>query len=897
MCNKSRSRLLVQLVLILYYLSIFYYTLYGVSKSMTEYFCIQKRAGDADYSNTISEMFSLNIDPHYPYCKDPMLVAFNESFKIFCPSVNSDADRVIYENPVNIGPVYELDYVLDKNYFKFSCEIQNKNLRFSDLDYWDIDNYHIMNRQGYFFSEGQSKNRYMTGSNIDYNRFLCKLQKSPETCDMKKETQDWFSIFYLVLLITFTVAFWLNLTSWKRMIFRRFFSLFHIETDVGDLLQFCNPISKKSVKFCEGDDFYFLSKDDEPIDLTSKLDMFYNDNILYSVKDDQVLIMKNNGSVNKILLDQSSADVLMSYFQLISTNSNFCIVNKEVTHYQSMEEVIRKISLGFKICKGSVTKAEWALDVSEIDLDYLKQFSNLKEDLLKFLLEHNNRFFSVTKIKSLISCLNSKMSYKNRPEDVKNSQWKWYCSDFCRIIKEKENMTLKSEVKWTPSPALMSMDNVPEIKMVSLPSYNLEDIALHKRSVNKNIVKEREDTLTHVLSNRKNVFINYSLSEDLLGHEITTDGKFRDSYDVYKEGIENGNIVKTVLGEAQRRYELVKNTLTGYKEALMTVSKPRKTVIDMKAKDELAKMIRNFNAPPRAPIYPRVEQCKMRFGSIENMKNEYENMKPKYVHSESMSKRIVSLENLKTVVELDMKNRFEMLSCLEIIEEGDKKLTDLNKKVEIVIVKKEGLINHIKSEMSNIKRKTNKKKKKKRGNPSGNGKKMSHGGKSENDAKTFKSKSHKPEPTNNLTLFCDSLDRHLDMAIQYNNCGEFIKNDKETQRFRTIMHMRKSIVRYIKTVSGDNPTNNGEKKKKNKRGYQSSQKDSKLNEVYQMEKMYSLIRNIEFDLEVYKKMEKEDKNEFLDRMRKKNVDASLYIMLTEIIEFLKNFDYTDFWKR
>lgn len=454
-----------------------FYAAYSAYKSFNEYFCIQERPTSTYDTYNIGEVTSISfIDPSFIhegkeyrsniYDNNNVLIelqyddrgdGFTSQFDLYWPSKNTGGiEKLWIKNKLslqtfngvkiditNLGMSLKMEYKIEDSYFNFVCSSSN-GFAEHPVDWVD---------DGYFkVSTGWYSPRNVTGSNIN-----CSLEKRLKDCTLKVSHTEAFFKVYFTLSVILIILILSTIVPFQNHLTLRYFS------KIKDIMSkrliwgdFCNPITKRSVKFNVGDKFCEIS--DEAYSEFDNLpwsDDFTDQDGRYQIFLDEISV--TSGESCEILhLTERSKTVIGKYFSLCKFNYKYCaLLNKK--HFLKTREVINLLikGKGFKV---SVAPFEFiANDVYESDVQALtKTFKILKGEAI-ILLEHNKRFFKRMEMSCLNLCLNNKTGGFYKPENVNNSTWKLYGSDFHHLMENLKSKNTFRQVKWPPSKTLREL--------------------------------------------------------------------------------------------------------------------------------------------------------------------------------------------------------------------------------------------------------------------------------------------------------------------------------------------------------------------------------------------------------------------------------------------------------
>lgn len=675
------------MMVFMYHLSIGYYTAYGVYKSYSEYFCTQRRADSPDYV----QLFQGDI---IDFSKISKNVIVNEA--IIATSTGLYGLKNIGENFDNSTYKYtdngfygelNFNYKVKESYFNLNCSIvesfkSNKVLDSNSEYIVDNIQIHYADFDGYLREKKFNKGLVIMVSNYDtLKSFSCTLRKSPETCQLSIESKNKFYITYLiimVIIILITIMSFFGIESFKVLrVIKIINDKFHF--DPKDTLRFCNPITGNPLYLREFSTINLLTNNRYKKPANRSLKSFCDLYGKYTLLDDCVIV---ESGVERECIEASQDDirVLSEYFFEITLDPSLCVISLDENHFLKTYEVIQKVCSGKGITKSLKKNNGFVLDVCEFEYKLIrKNYPKLNVELCKLLLEHNWRFFSGQyNMNALLNCLRKKTWFYDRPEDVKNSQWKWYTSDFNKIF-EKYNYKSNCQVKWYPSVALKSLDNVDWgnfeiIKMTKTVCKTLEKRFLRKSrrafvdELNDPTIKINIDDVLQPILSRD---VSYSRIEKSVNHELGND---------YANALKN---YKDICDDLTKHKEKLKyRGWGGKKEEFKDMAEEIKNKV-FKYKE----VVVNEKKFLENPIYASSQrEVKNRFGKVRIIKQKPE-MPP--MHEEILSNRNSIPEVLinRTVDIAYLINVYKLVDKYEKSLENKEKIKDCEINVQDVVNK------------------------------------------------------------------------------------------------------------------------------------------------------------------------------------------------------------------
>lgn len=466
---ENSLKALLLFTMFMYSLTVGYYTFYGVSKSYIEYFCKQGRASELDYRY----QFRANVLSIGEFGSSPLLTVLGGNFSYLKPSYFSHNDGTSSDKTKKgfqfdsfaSNNMFQLDYKVDQNYFQLKCRSYGFTFPKKDLD----NNSYVLLKEKVFrvVDDGYIDERFGSLALVDMTgfkslrEFECILTKAPKTCEIKIETTNKFFKYYFVLCSVFCFLFLMLALPCKDRFTLRFYV--KIREAVHSICKpertFCNPITGLPFYLVKGDWLFKLTTSDEDIYLgegdSDEMTFFEDSKSKSYIVNDSVLYIDDNKR-RCFHLGQRKTKILKSYLIEILNDPSLCVVNDEEDHYLSMFDFLVSFERN-NLIKVKKQNDGFVLKVREFEFTYLKDKFQIKEKVLKFLLEHNWRFFGGEyNIESLEKSISGKNWSSFKPKGVKNSQWKWYTSDVKTYLAEND-VFIKTQVDWRPSEALRGM--------------------------------------------------------------------------------------------------------------------------------------------------------------------------------------------------------------------------------------------------------------------------------------------------------------------------------------------------------------------------------------------------------------------------------------------------------
>lgn len=444
-----RIKHLLFALLLHYTLSLGYYTGYGLYKSCNEYFCLQKRADVAEFiSLQVSDIvntgsFSKVNNLTQGYIRSPYIITLGNKmyeYEITGSQLN------IFKDPIN---KWEKEFKVDHTYVKVTCapsSIPYEGIVSSNDAVTFFIGGHLVaaefNSDGHLYLTTASYlgRMLLPWNSGDLMKTECKEVRSQETCSLPQSHSDKFYLTYL----TASAIYWficilstLNIRNYAFLRMINYFVCLINHLDIGNSLNFCNPISGKPIEIGPGVSINKIKKGSCSFPITRGLDSLKDLNGEYVILESKVLI-KTKNKTELVQLDVAAASQLSHYFLQISLNHLLCVVDDNETHFLKTEEVIKSLSAGNHIHLTQKLKKSMVLEVNDFEFKVIKTcYPRLKDWCIKKLIEHNWRFYKGEyNIKALMLCLKRKTMSYDRPDRVGNSQWKRYSSDIKIMMKE-----------------------------------------------------------------------------------------------------------------------------------------------------------------------------------------------------------------------------------------------------------------------------------------------------------------------------------------------------------------------------------------------------------------------------------------------------------------------------
>lgn len=443
-----------------YFVTVGFYTFYGVVKSGNEYFCLQKRPDDPDYRSLVIGQV-LNITKANGRLNT--LVAFNNKLhllkyketKLLKPvdgnsSVRSGFD--IYEIDSELGTTFDLKYIVGTSWFSIRCGIEKgegniqENFNETNLYSFVWKNYGV-NELGYIDDEVTFTLMELNVENpLASSLFKCDIEKSPQTCQTKIETINLFFTLYMVIAGVYLTMSLLSLTNFKQKFFRRLMYYINDNLSSKGSLDFCNPITGKPTYCTAGETVIKLTESSSNYQKVGFMSDLNDKQGQYRIISENEIAI-NCKTYNGVLRgDKSNIKTIGDYFCKVFLNNKMCAIDQSGTHFLKTIEVIQHLMGGGGLIEVEMNKNSFVLNVKEFEFKYLKRNFDIAPKEIGVFLTHNWNFFSETyNLESLINCIRGKTWSRDAPKGVKNSQWKLYTSDFKQLALLVSKKTYKCQ--------------------------------------------------------------------------------------------------------------------------------------------------------------------------------------------------------------------------------------------------------------------------------------------------------------------------------------------------------------------------------------------------------------------------------------------------------------------
>jgi hypothetical protein len=432
----SISTNFVVLLRFTYSVAIFLVTFYNSFKGINEFFCFESRPGS---------LISTEIYTGVNFIED------NLNHRNLSTNSNS-GDCLLYENWNVVSNTVSVFFISPKDGSEFvSLECTFLPIAKGALAITIDESFEIVDSAEYVYQD------------CSMNCFRTLKQRD---CSTKTSTTVvFFSIsicvislsFFFVFLSTFSVT----LKLLKHLLFYKLGMEEMLKSD-----PFCNPIDCRP-KFLGKNGFHFELSDFGPFEYQHVEEGY---SFFAKITGKKIKIEKRSPDRYKVTLKTvgdslSKIDFYMSrkksenlryYLGEISKDSKKCCLDPiNPHHYLKFEEVLNLISLNDLGLKAMPNiRCGWVLGERKFTAEELREFAtkvkstsewefylnSIKPEGREFtegyifkLLTHNYIFFNGFNLRALNSCLLNNFSFFYRPYNVKNKQWKVYCSDFSRI--------------------------------------------------------------------------------------------------------------------------------------------------------------------------------------------------------------------------------------------------------------------------------------------------------------------------------------------------------------------------------------------------------------------------------------------------------------------------------
>lgn len=640
------------LLIVLIQISMGFVTLYGVSKSFIEYFCVQKRGDDPDYVN-VNSWRSVNITSGN-YLKnsnkgvDYSLLSVDGELRMYkrkvtdeeIPYKKDDVTLAAYREYVLLDE-YSEKYTLNKSYFSIRCYPQKwipVNVRDNNVTGFYKMNYDwkqmMFNEQGYTYEVTPFTYYKLGEGNHTLSYVTCELKKSPETCSIKIETTNLFFVFYILSIVLSILSFCLVIWGFKDSLgLRIYHSISDYFSEVSRLERFCNPITGRSHFIKSDETVVKLSNELQATVISGKLSFMEDLKGKYIVDERGVHLM---GSFKEkyIEMNKSQRDEISFYFFLINSDPLKCVMNEEENHFLETASVIKSISEGKYLSFSRKREEGHVQKIHHFEYLLISKYISEKKGVIKAMLEHNWLFFGEKyNIEALLSCIKGKMYSTDAPENVNNSQWKYYTSDFVRLTKDW-GYNYKSQCKWGPSKAL---------KSVQLIDFNKVEV---EKPITLEIKEKTGIEVNEVIKTLSSVCCQEVEKNELVWNSLRTK-RTEEVEEYYKAaGLFIKEVNELILSEPDWKKIATEAEKDKQKEKIVECAENRVKdllkVFDNKAQD-LAKEIRTSQPGYVHPctkdfkqkflnqkllisgMLSRVQFCTKSFEIIENQKKEQEN--------------------------------------------------------------------------------------------------------------------------------------------------------------------------------------------------------------------------------------------------------------------------------
>lgn len=424
------------LLILLYSISLLIATAYNYHKGLSEYLCLYKRPGKQISRNSFNNVFYGSLDffgkeinygfdgNGFNFGKDKdknwdgIPANFTEYF-----STKDQVKGFVVEGFRSTGDMYNpgidessrfyLNYTYrDSHFFTFTCGSRYNYpsttvLRMAEDGFIEFSNSVVSNPGEWSFS--------------------CTQQVYEITCAAPSNLLGEYTVISgAILLFVIGVFMMTFLSNHVKIMMKTFMSL--VSLDGGRSFILCNPLNSSFGIFKKGEEFFVISS------IFSTLGPDYMSSVetetlkLYVTEDNVLVIIdKLKHEILKASISQEQSMNMRSYIPLLTKdNRNWTTDGKG--HYLEPEELISSFRNGGFVSVRSVDKG-YKLFCGLNSKVIVKCFK-IKEDVAEILVDHNERFFGQFNPAAIENCLQGKTGWFDRPDNVKNCQWKRYCNDF-----------------------------------------------------------------------------------------------------------------------------------------------------------------------------------------------------------------------------------------------------------------------------------------------------------------------------------------------------------------------------------------------------------------------------------------------------------------------------------
>lgn len=519
MRSRSSIKWIAFTLFVIYSWTLFYYTVFGLYKSGTEYFCLQRREDSTDYTFKLLGANSINFER---VLSGKKLLTENGYFKN-----TKDKNTVI-------------KYSINSNHFVMNCSINDPSIFYDSIKL----NY-MIDWDGYIQFDPYSK------SILKNHTISCKFEHKPETCSLRKSDSDKFYLCYLISIGFIFIFSLVILVDYKDCLLQRKIKDFlKLMEDPLSFLDFCNPVTREACYVKKGQVIMCISKLGPPLNIGVGSKSFEDKENKYYIDDKGVHINCKKGGHDYLELDETMIIQLRSYFGLLKMNRENCIIDESRKHFYKTTEVLHMLKRGNNLIFSKAENDFYCLKVDRLNIEMLSNFVKLTKEFKAYLIEHNQRFFGEVNMVALVKSLENKVSHVEKPNGINNSQWKLYTSDIRHIFKDKFRMNKYSQTFWGKSKVLRYMPTEELIEIennwIKTDESGVEKIEFEVKTSNKvTNLKDVESTM------------NYCMN-DLFYYE----GEEKNVYYEWSNGLEDcKNIWKNKTKAIQKEYEEIKNPI------------------------------------------------------------------------------------------------------------------------------------------------------------------------------------------------------------------------------------------------------------------------------------------------------------------------------------------------
>lgn len=720
-------KIIMKLLLTIYYFTVFYYTLYSAYKSANEYFCVQKRADNVDFKETVTAN-CLNVSKlgynqagvnRLIFSMNGRLILFNNSNQNFMmvDANHHHKKHVYYDSYVPLDN-FNMEYKVDKNFFKIRCrskigELPKDGFKSVSFDNTYYDGYRTESivETGFFTSVFEEQPYIKNPFQIKtYDEIICTLEKSPETCSMRTETTNNAFLIFIIIVAMISISHVLVLLEFNRYFFLRLYKRFTAYSQRREInIDFCNPITGDASYLDKGDKVFQFTDCVVNMDFDyHKLSRFKDKRGEYWIESDKTLIIKTEDDFIHIPCDERSCLLIQNYFFEISKDHKRCLCNDEKTHYFSTQHVLLNVLQGRNIELVKVDKKCLILDVKEYEYNIISKITKGSEKVCKLMLEHNQRFFGgCLNFDALLTCIKGKLWFNHIPSKVGNSQWKRYTSDFCWIVKENLNKEMKCQKLLGKSKLLKALCDIDmnDIKIIKTPEF----VEINKSSVDakskliKKVVYNLESTAKRFMPSniipcmpmKENEYETdyYKRAVEL---EKMMDNQMEKEKQPLKVKLTNTKeIINSARNEFKGRLMCKLNMMKSYKDVLLNPAKKlNKTTINKISK--LNKEIRKSDD---------VGKIAVKKETIENLTKDEKNYEFDSVPYDHIRRKFFELKFKDTCM-----NNYSTIKTfdkiLELLDEDEKNANNIQDEADNVVrVKVKAIINSSKNILTTNKKK------------------------------------------------------------------------------------------------------------------------------------------------------------------------------------------------